>query len=249
MKIKKNYLRLLDGTMQDVLVSVSDVEKDQVHLVSLNGFARASLGKNVNLDGEFGAGIDFEIDDVESWMANYRYTEFWCKPSFGISLEEVPDETQGFIYRKKKGGYGVVLPLVSEQYKCVLCGNPDGGLTAKLFSWCDDLCYCKAPAFLYGEGENPYALLKQLTRVGLDVLNNGCRSREERRYPEIFEYLGWCSWDAMQIRVCEKDLLRKCEEFKEKKIPVRWAILDDMWAEVRGTFMTSLTKIDQKCFV
>ena len=53
----------------------------------------------------------------------------------------------------------------------------------------------------------------------------------EEVYPEIFEYLGWCSWDAFQIRVSEENLLQKCEELKEKQIPVKWAILDDMWAD------------------
>lgn len=44
--------------------------------------------------------------------------------------------------------------------------------------------------------------------------------------------MGWCSWDAMQIRVSEEGVLEKCREFQEKNIPVQWALLDDMWAEV-----------------
>jgi DNA (cytosine-5)-methyltransferase 1 len=32
--------------------------------------------------------------------------------------------------------------------------------------------------------------------------------------------------------VCEDGVLEKCREFKEKNIPVRWAILDDMWADI-----------------
>ena len=37
----------------------------------------------------------------------------------------------------------------------------------------------------------------------------------------------------MEIRVCEEGLIEKCREFKEKNIPVKWGILDDMWAEVK----------------
>ena len=40
----------------------------------------------------------------------------------------------------------------------------------------------------------------------------------------------------MQIRITEEGTLRKCEELKEKNIPIRWAILDDMWAEIRDFY-------------
>ncbi|MBQ7725948.1 MAG: alpha-galactosidase, partial [Clostridia bacterium] len=55
--------------------------------------------------------------------------------------------------------------------------------------------------------------------------------RKEKRYPEVFEYLGWCSWDAFHMDVSHEDLLKKAEELKSKDIPVRWFLLDDMWAE------------------
>lgn len=131
--------------------------------------------------------------------------------------------------------FGVILPVVSDKYKCVLCGNENNTISAKIFSWYSELNYCDTLAFLQAEDENPYVLLEKLVTVGLKLLNNGCRIRKERRYPEIFEYLGWCSWDAMEIRVNEKDLLKKCNEFK-KKIPVKWVIIDDMWAEVHDFY-------------
>ena len=188
------------------------------------------------LDVEFGAGIDFRIDGIESWMADYRHSEYWCSPRFGNRAEDIPDETQGFVYKRKDGTYGVILPVVSDQYKCVLTGTDEGFIRAKLFSWYEGLKSCKAPAFLYAEGENPYLLLKQCAKAGTDLLNNGCRVIDERKYPEVFEYLGWCSWDAFQIRVNEDGVLEKCREFREKGIPVKWVLLDDMWGEVHDFY-------------
>ena len=109
-------------------------------------------------------------------------------------------------------------------------------MLAKLFSWYENLTACKALAVVWAEGEDPYALLEQCARVGLRLLGTGVRTRRERRYPELFEYLGWCSWDAFEIRVDEDSLLAKCQEFQDKGIPVKWAILDDMWAEVRDFY-------------
>ena len=115
------------------------------------------------------------------------------------------------------------------------CG-PDGALFARTYSWYEGLKSCKDLLFVCGEGTDPFRLLSDCYRTVARLLGNRCRTREERSYPEFLEYLGWCSWDSMQIRVNEEGLRQKCEEFKAKGIPVRWAILDDMWAEIRDFY-------------
>ena len=57
----------------------------------------------------------------------------------------------------------------------------------------------------------------------------GIRIREERRIPEMFRYLGWCSWDAFYKEVSEKGIRQKADEIAEKKIPFRWMLIDDGW--------------------
>lgn len=230
MQIVNKYFRRADGKVRDTMIHVTTRDCGGVTTVYLDGIARTML------DSDFGAGITIELPNVESWMADYRHSEFWCRPEFGASLDTIPDETQGLICKKTDGTFCVILPVVSEKYKCVLCGEGENTVTAKLFSWYDGLNSCHALAFLYAEGEDPFSLLEQCTACGLQLLGNGCRTRQERRYPEVFEYLGWCSWDAMEIRVNEEDLLKKCEEFKQKEIPVKWAIIDDMWAEVHDFY-------------
>ena len=228
----KAYLNLSNGKKQDFHVKTVVKQVEDVQAVYIDGFT------NVKIDSEFGAGIELAIEGVKSWMADYRHSEFWCRPEFGSDLKDIPDETQGLIYEKEDGTYGVILPVVSENYKCVLAGGEEGTVLAKLFSWYENMTTCKGLAFLWAEGENPFALMEKCSKVGMKLLNNGCRVREERRYPELFEYLGWCSWDAFQIRVDEDSLVAKCQEFKEKGIPVKWAIIDDMWGEVHDFYDT-----------
>lgn len=230
MKIIKTWFNLKDGTEQTANITTEVSENSGVSSVRIKGISEFTLNE------DFGAGIQFEIDNIESWMADFRHCEFWCMPAFGKDLSDIPDETQGLIYRKTNGSFGVVLPVVSKKYKCVLCGAEKNSVMAKLFSWYGDLNYCDELAFVFAEGENPYELLEKATAEAIKLLNSGCRTRAQRRYPEIFEYLGWCSWDAMEIRVNEEDLLKKCDEFKEKNIPVKWAIIDDMWGEVHDFY-------------
>lgn len=220
------YLNYADGKARDDRVPLREEKIDGVTAVYIDAISAHPL------DPEFGAAIEVPLN-AEHWIADYRHSEFWCRPAFGTDLSLVPDETQGLIYETPGGGFGVLLPVVSERYKCVLKGGGAGKVIARLFSWCEGITDCRALAFLSAEGDNPYKLLEDCTRFGLQLLGNGCKPRSRRRYPEIFEYLGWCSWDAFQIRVNEDGLIAKCDEFKEKDIPVKWVILDDMWAEVR----------------
>ncbi len=223
------YLRLENGHIQTDRILLKEIEQDGVTAVYIDAVS------NDTIDADFGAGIEIELDEVSQWMANWRHCEFWCMPSFGTDLSDIPDETQGLLCRKENGAYRAIIPVVSEKYKCVLCGG-NNKVIAKLFSWYDKLISVKGLAFITAEGYNPYEVIQNCVKTAVKLLNNGCRVREQRRYPEIFEYLGWCSWDAFEIRVSEENLLAKCKEFREKNIPVRWAIIDDMWAEVRDFY-------------
>jgi len=188
------------------------------------------------LDSDMGCTVDFIPKNVKRWMVDYRHAEFWCRPGFGKDFKDIPDNTQGLFCEKNDGNYIVFLPVVDEKYKCFFEGTEDGFVRARLFSWYEDLKECKTLAFVYAEGNNPYELMRQCAKAGVELLGNRIKLIEEREYPEIFEYLGWCSWDAFEIRVGEENIDQKCREFKEKNIPVKWAIIDDMWAEVHDFY-------------
>ena len=197
--------------------------------VFIDGFSQYSL------NADLGAEITFCINDIANWTAIYRNCEWWCEPCWGTAEKDIPDETQCLIYKKNDGTFGVILPVVSEEYKCVLCGT-ENGIRANLFSWCDKLNSCHALAFMHAEGQNPFELIKNCTEKALSILDTGYRMRNNRTYPSHLEHLGWCSWDAFHIWVNEEGLLNKAKEFKEKNIPVNWVMIDDMWAEIRDFY-------------
>lgn len=137
----KGYLNLSNGQKQEHHVKLTEKLEEGVRAIYIDGFARGTL------NSEFGAGIEIQVNDAKRWMADYRHSEFWCRPEFGTCLSDIPDETQGLIYEKEDGSFGVILPVVSEQYKCVLAGaKAEEGkdvVLAKLFSWYEGMTSCK----------------------------------------------------------------------------------------------------------
>lgn len=70
--------------------------------------------------------------------------------------------------------------------------------------------------------------------------------RENRRLPEMFQYLGWCSWDAFYRDVEENKIRQKAEELLEKRVPVRWMLIDDGWLSVQDELLYDFSPDKQK---
>lgn len=174
-------------------------------------------------------------DAIDGILAVSKDSPYWTGPVFATGLGDVPKGTQAVLLKKSDGTYIAVLPVVGKEFKTELIGE-NGCLFSKTFSWYKDSCFLDELLFVCGAGKNPFELIKKCFKRAISLLDNRCRMREERSYPEILEYLGWCSWDSMQIRVNEADIEKKCKEFKDKDIPVKWVVIDDMWAEIRDFY-------------
>lgn len=194
---------------------------------------------NMNyLSAECAVGLEIEdIGDIEGYTANYLYSEYWMKPYMDTQLSNIPKDTQALLWKYRDESYGYLLTACDKEYKSSLKGS-QSGIKLSVFSHAHALRKCESLAFILCMDNDVFEAIKRTTAWGLELLNNGAVTREERRYPEIFEYLGWCSWDAFQLEVNHNGLLEKAEEFKEKGIPVRWFLIDDMWADVKNNDST-----------
>jgi len=175
---------------------------------------------------------------VLRYMAMHRHTQSWCRPFFGTDLADIPENTVLLLLELAEGQFCAVVPVVNR-----LCQTTvQGGLTLSMTTTCE--VPCEGLAAVWAEGSAPFALVSRCVRTALKLMDSSTALREDRPYPEILEYLGWCSWDSMQIRVNEEGVKEKCAEFKEKAIPVKWAILDDMWAEIRDFYGKTYESFD-----
>ena len=232
----KAYANLANGTVTDNRVKFALKECNDETAVFVSALTGGYDGcfENMWIDPDKGVCIELlPKKRVKRFMAVFRSSEFWCEPFFGTDIAAMPNETQFAVLEMEDGTFCTIVPVVNDKYKCVLEGGKNGKITARIFSWADSLYSCDGLAFVFSLGDNPNIMTKNCVNLALKLMESPTRPIEKRRYPEIFEYLGWCSWDSMNISVNEKGLLEKCEEFKRKNIPVKWIILDDMWAEIK----------------
>ena len=220
-----------DKTVEETTVNISKINNAKIAF--LNAEAKDS---SKYFDAECAVKISISPTmEIEEYLSDSRYSSWWRKPFFGSELSKFPQESQFAVFKMINGEYVAIFPLVGKEYKSVL-SNDTGCFCVKVYSGYAKSSTCSCPAFIYEVGREPYSLIENCIKTALDILNNGTKHISERKYPEIFEYLGWCTWDSMQIRVCEEGVIEKCREFKEKNVPIKWAILDDMWAEVKNFY-------------
>ena len=188
-------------------------------------------GKAYYISGEGELIGSFNLPDTSEYLAIENHSPFWCRPFWGSSLSELPQRVQALLI-KNGDAYTYYLPVCDSVFKTLIRGGKKG---AELYTYsnCDTVTKCNRQlALVCLEGKEPLALMKQAAKAVCELLGNGLKLREEKAVPEVFNYFGWCSWDSMQIRVNHEGLLEKAREFKQKNIPVHFAIIDDMWADV-----------------
>jgi hypothetical protein len=126
------------------------------------------------------------------------------------------------------GRYLAVLPLVSDEIMASLTVY-DGVPRLKLCTFGADKFSGKAPLFSWAFANDPYSATQKCWEHALqsDFCKNNIQLRSEKVYPELYNYLGWCTWEAFGGDITEKNVIQSITEIKASSVPVRWVIVDD----------------------
>lgn len=139
------------------------------------------------------------------------------------------------------GGVMLLLKNQSKQYTCILAGvNND------LYSWFSTKdgksFYLQTGTFGKGKysGKNKilytkasdssaYVAIRKAWELHRDSPYNTTtfRFREEKEYPEYFNYLGWCSWESFKTGISEEKLINVMEKIEGGETPIRYILVDD----------------------
>ena len=175
--------------------------------------------------------------------ALYLFSSWWTRPAFFESPADMPDKTQVALF-KYRDRYGCFVPMVGDSFKAYLTGGTESELQLVLTALCGGISQVHEPLYLYAEAQSVdeaiATVFKELARI------KNIRTREHRRLPEMFRYLGWCSWDAFYTDVNEDGVRQKAAEFAEKQVPVKWMIIDDGWLTLKDRLLSDFRPDPEK---
>ncbi len=188
-----------------------------------------------NLEAEAPVKLRLPVTELpEQITALYLFSPWWTRPAFTQRLSELPDKTQTALFRFGDR-CGCFVPAVGARCKAYLTGGSDNALTLVLTALQGGLSELDEPLYWYAEaptiGEAISVAFAEAARF------KNIRLRTERRLPEMFRYLGWCSWNAFYTDVSEQGIREKAAELAEKQVPVKWMIIDDGWLSLQNRLL------------
>ncbi len=170
------------------------------------------------------------LGDLTGLCAHYLYNSWWTRPHFDCVLSNLPEKTQSLLYGVGEK-YHHLLAVCDEQVRCEFQGGEQAGIEFVSGPSKSGVRGFSGLIAIYGVSAEPFQLINDNVQLGRKHLSHYSRPRDQRVLPEVFKYLGWCSWDTCYLAVNEDAVIAKAQEFQSKSIPVKWVLVDDGWSE------------------
>ena len=194
-----------------------------------------SCRENFNLRMEKPIRVYLPVEECpEKITAMYLFNEWWTRPAFVSGFQDIPDFTQ-VAFLKYQNRFACFVPMVGRFFKTYMIRGTETEIALEMTAYSGGQKNIDEPLYLLAEAPT---LTEAVHKAFVWLAEyKGIRMREKRRIPEMFQYLGWCSWDAFYREVSEENIRRKAEELTEKKVPVKWMIIDDGWLSVQDELL------------
>jgi len=154
-------------------------------------------------------------------------SDCWTKPCVVKNFSDIPKRAISVAWKHGTNHYHM-LPLCHNSAKTDI-KVVDGVFSLTVSPYRSGYAKIDSICAVIACDPDPFAAAKNAVDGGYDFLGRRRSTEENTRVSEIFDYLGWCSWDSMHTEVNEVGIIKKAEEFNEKGIPVRWILIDDGW--------------------
>ncbi len=85
------------------------------------------------------------------------------------------------------------------------------------------------PLIAWGVGHSPWDAVRRAWGPIFQhaQLGKATQPRSAKTYPEMFTYLGWCTWEQYKSDIHETMLLEALEHIETSGLPIRYALFDD----------------------
>ena len=172
------------------------------------------------------------LHGFERGLAAWRNSPWWTSPQFLSSPKQLGSPAQQLLWQRQDGIYGLLLPMGGSGAKASL-GSQGGEFGLDLASHAPGFSAPETPLFVAAAGADPYALASAAAELASLSMDSSFQVRTRKAYPELFEGIGWCSWNTYYYDVDEAKLLASARSFAEAKFPIHYILIDDGWSTLK----------------
>ena len=170
--------------------------------------------------------------EIDGALSRVQYNPFWSRPSFERNLSQIPDGVQNILL-KIAGRFLTVLPVSPDDiYSYISPSDERNTLRIKLTRYYEGADNLKGVFAVICEGKDPYQTIQCAYEYAVKKGYIKTPLRKDKKLPDMYKGLGWCTWNAFYHDVTEQGIIDKLEELKEKKVPLKWLVIDDGWSQI-----------------
>lgn len=143
------------------------------------------------------------------------------------------------LFKLAGGEYLLLEGIASPTAMSYLTITDKGSLQIKLATFGTESVSGDIPLIAYSRGKNMYDVFQQAWKSAINTkaLKGRTAMRHEKVYPEMFNYLGWCSWEQYRRKITDNLLVNDIKKIEKSPVPVRWILVDDGHQHQTGTGM------------
>lgn len=162
---------------------------------------------------------------LDLWPEGYNQ----CQPLVLSELRNLKRGGMFLIAELQDGSHLALLPLVTNTFMCWLRADSDSLLLEGDHWGTDGINATQMPLLAWAVADHVYPCTELVWQVAahLPELKGHLRLRETKKFPDVFEYLGWCTWEELKWDITEEKLRRCFFELAQSKVPVCWLLIDD----------------------
>lgn len=174
--------------------------------------------------------IALGFSEARRFLTLHRPCYWWNVPKVTTTVTAFEKQTQLILWKLKKGGYGLFLPIIAGDLQASVRGQENGAV----LEWNGALpgtLPAQAELAAVSTGSDPLALVRDTIRE-IQVKLGTFRVREEKQTPGFTDHFGWCTWDAFYMEVTEAKVEQGLKTFKKGGVVPGFCIVDAGWQDV-----------------
>ncbi|HEX8774150.1 MAG TPA: Sip1-related alpha-galactosidase [Pyrinomonadaceae bacterium] len=184
-----------------------------------------------------GVQLLMSLDGFSRGMALKRLKLYWTAPAFISDYRLLSTSNQLLLWRQIQGDdYHLLVPLAGDgMIGEVGVSEINYRYEFRIASSSYDPKFSprRVPLFAYAASGDPYKLPRETYAKAFSASDQYGRLRWQKSYPEVFRWLGWCSWNAYEHSVTEEKVLSSVRSLRDKGIPIGFVLVDDGWLSIR----------------
>lgn len=236
--LKYCFNKMLSDT-ENLFLGIS--EKIRFEKSENGGFLYLDEQKEPFSEAEFSIG---NLCNVSKFVAHYRRVSAWENVKVGISVEEIPFDTQFLLCKKENGEYVVFVSMIDDTARTSLFWD-DNELKALVLTGAEKIKVHSATLCYIAVGKDVYELIRKAAididrRIGRGTL------LKDKKIPDFAKYFGWCTYNAFYSDVTHDKLINAVNEDKQSGFTPGFVLIDDGWQPHHGDYLYSYQADDNK---